>query len=309
MNFYIIEDDPATRRMLEKLIDGENLGEVVGMIGSGLDVKRQVVNGADIVLVDLLMPGRDGIETIRALRQEGYGGKFVMISQVENKEMVGEAYAAGVEYYIHKPVNRLEVTSVLRKVIENLSLKKSLEAIKQSLSMLEDLGSTSLGKVPNSTIPPDSSLPFTTSVLTVLTQLGVAGEAGHKDLCRLFSFLYHKEKEGFDVDHLPPLKELYDSFLLWEKAKPEGLFPLSSSKALEQRLRRLIFQVMSHIASIGLTDYANPTFEYYAPRLFEFQDVRLRMKEIEQGEKNSKCKINIRKFLLVLYTECKLQFE
>lgn len=309
MNFYIIEDDLATRRMLENLIEQENLGEVVGMMGSGLDVNRSIVTGADIVLIDLLMPGRDGIETIQALRQEGYEGKFVMISQVENKEMVGEAYATGVEYYIHKPVNRLEVTSVLRKVIETLSLKKSLEAIKQSLALLGDLGLTSNKQEATVTPSPTPALPFSNSVVTVLTQLGVAGEAGHKDVCRLFTFLYHKEKEGYEMDPLPPLKKLYQAFLMWENPNPEEVFQLTSPKALEQRLRRLIFQIMSHIASMGLTDYGNPTFEYYAPRLFEFQDVRLRMKEIEEGEKNSRCKINIRKFLSVLYTECKLQYE
>ncbi|MGB8956709.1 MAG: DNA-binding domain-containing protein, partial [Tumebacillaceae bacterium] len=74
-------------------------------------------------------------------------------------------------------------------------------------------------------------------------------------------------------------------------------------KAMEQRLRRMILQALSNLASLGLTDYANPMFEHYAPRLFDFQEVRLRMQEIRDGEKNTKCRLNIKKFLAALHSE------
>ena len=289
MNFYIIEDDVATRRMLEQIIDREALGKVRGMAGSGQDVNGQMVQDIDIILIDLLMPERDGIETIQVLRREGYQGKFVMISQVNNKEMVGEAYAAGVEYYIHKPVNRLEVTSVLHRVIETLALRKSLSTIRKSLFMVEEFQ------------PVKKEIPFDTCVLNILTQLGGAGEAGYKDVCQLFTYIYQQEQETKrEITPFLALKDLFASYLVGEP---------KSVKALEQRLRRLIYQVMTHMASIALTDYANPTFEYYASRLFDFEVVRLRMRELEQGVKTSKCKINMRKFLSVLYTECKIQHK
>lgn len=55
------------------------------------------------------MPGLDGIQTIKKLRAQGFTGAFVMISQVENKEMIGQAYLHGIDTYIHKPINRYEV--------------------------------------------------------------------------------------------------------------------------------------------------------------------------------------------------------
>ena len=57
------------------------------------------------------------------------------------------------------------------------------------------------------------------------------------------------------------------------------------------------------MASIGLTDYAHPKFEYYAPLFFDFNDVRTKMKELEKEETKSKVKINVKKFLHVLYLE------
>ena len=47
-----------------------------------------------------------------------------MISQVEAKEMVGEAYSLGIEYFIHKPINKIEIVTVLRKVKSGLNWKR-----------------------------------------------------------------------------------------------------------------------------------------------------------------------------------------
>ena len=88
----------------------------------------------DVVLIDFLMPELDGIETIEKLRKKGYQGQFIMISQIVNKEMVGEAYEKGVEFFIHKPINRIEVQSILRKTAEQYRLQDSLVAIRESLA-------------------------------------------------------------------------------------------------------------------------------------------------------------------------------
>ena len=58
------------------------------------------------------------------------------------------------------------------------------------------------------------------------------------------------------------------------------------------------------MASLGSIDYTNPEFEYYAPRYFDFQEIRKRMKQIQEDNRTpAKVKINIKKFLQVLYLE------
>lgn len=74
---------------------------------------------------------------------------------------------------------------------------------------------------------------------------------------------------------------------------------------MEQRIRRMVLQAFTHLSSLGLTDYANPTFEHFAPRLFDFQEIRQRMQELEAGEKTTKCRISVKKFLSVFYMEAK----
>ncbi len=56
-----------------------------------------------------------------------------MLSQVETKELIGQAYTLGVEYYVTKPINRVEVLSVLHLMIERLHLEHSIENIQHSL--------------------------------------------------------------------------------------------------------------------------------------------------------------------------------
>jgi two-component system, response regulator YcbB len=76
-------------------------------------------------------------------------------------------------------------------------------------------------------------------------------------------------------------------------------------RAMEQRIRRMVFQAFTNLSSLGLTDYTNPTFEHFAPRLFDFEEVRLRMQELKSGEKTTNCRISVRKFLSAFYMEVK----
>ncbi|HEU4963018.1 MAG TPA: response regulator, partial [Bacilli bacterium] len=205
MRFYLIEDDAATRRMLERLIYEGQLGEVIGAADCGSEVTLDDIREADIVLIDLLMPGRDGIETTRELREQGYPGRFVMISQVDNKEMVGEAYLAGVETYITKPINRLEVLAVLKRVAEHLTLEQSLDTIRHSLSLLDHRSPATEKRIAVTNMPPT----FEAVVLDLLARLGISGEAGASDLVKLLTYW---ERQGFR--ELTILKERYQEVLL-----------------------------------------------------------------------------------------------
>ena len=54
---------------------------------------------------------------------------FIMLSQVTSKDMVASAYEAGVEFFIQKPINSIEVESVIRKIQENLSMRRTMNRI------------------------------------------------------------------------------------------------------------------------------------------------------------------------------------
>ncbi|MBO1914810.1 DNA-binding domain-containing protein, partial [Microvirga sp. 3-52] len=70
------------------------------------------------------------------------------------------------------------------------------------------------------------------------------------------------------------------------------------------RIRRTIIAAVNNLASLGSIDFTNPEFEYYAPRFFDFAEIRIRMKQIQANEDTPmKVKVNSKKFIQMLYRE------
>ncbi|QUW23890.1 response regulator [Sporosarcina sp. Marseille-Q4063] len=288
MRYFIVDDDTASRRMLAQIITEGGLGAVIGEAESGKKSLSFILSTRpDFVLIDFLMPELDGIETIEQLQNEGFQGQFIMISQVVNKEMVGEAYERGVEYFIHKPINRIEVSSILKKTAEQFQLKNSLLQIRESL--------VNLG--PNTNTKTKTQRNVKETVLSILNDMGIVGEAGSDDIVSMIEILMENGDYNAQV---PSLKELYEAV-----AKKMGAKNVEKEcKAIEQRIRRTIIAAVNNLASLGSIDYTNPEFEYYAPRYFDFGEIRSRMKQIQENDDTPmKVKINSRKFLQMLYRE------
>ncbi|RAL24010.1 response regulator [Thermoflavimicrobium daqui] len=296
MRFFVVDDDVVIRSMLAQIIEDENLGEIVGEAEDGSLIHSQILESknVDILLIDLMMPVQDGLETVRKLTS--FSGKIIMISQVEAKSLVAEAYSLGIEYYITKPINRIEVCSVIQKVGERMTLEKSIYHIKKSLDFV-------FGK-------PKEDNPFTERSIIpsgkyLLAELGIIDSSGSKDLLDILKYLYQYEKEKPFDHEFPLLKNIYYQ-LAKNKTGPYASTEQINKemKAMEQRIRRTIMQSMNQLASLGLTDYANPKFEKYAPTFFDFAEIRKKMLELE-GETVSSIRLNPKKFIQVLYLEAK----
>lgn len=124
MRIYIVEDDISVISILEDIVESNDLGTVCGDSGSGLDLDKILALAPDLVLVDLLMPGKDGIQVVRELKERGCLAKFIMISQVSSKEMVAKAYLAGVDFFISKPINLIEVRQVIRNIRQQMEMNE-----------------------------------------------------------------------------------------------------------------------------------------------------------------------------------------
>ncbi|MCY9668578.1 response regulator [Paenibacillus alginolyticus] len=301
MRFFIIDDDPAIRSMLEQIIEDEDLGSVVGEAPDGADVDLTLLElkQVDIVLIDLLMPVRDGIETVRKL-SGSFEGKIIMISQIESKEMIVKAYACGIEYYITKPINRLEVIAVIRKVSELLRMHQSLRNIQKSLSAVGFSGALTEKEQPS----------HEKNIITcgnyMLSDLGLIGEAGSKDLLEMLDYLYRYEADHPQEQGFPQLHDIYHHIAFKKLGPSASALDLKKEiKAAEQRVRRAINQALTHLASLGLIDYSNPKFEQYSTKFFDLSDIRKKMKELENEDSSAFGLIrqNTKKFIQVLYLE------
>lgn len=276
MKIYIIEDDLSVIGILEDIIERRALGTVCGS-ADGAPVKpEQVLSaGPDLVLIDLLMPGKDGIQVIRELRERGFGGKCVMISQVTSKDLIEKAYLAGVDFFIQKPINLIEVSQVIGGVARQLKSEQALASIR---SVFEE-EHTPAPAAPRETLR-RKRLQY------LLGQLGMSGEKGSLDITEMCLKLLE----------------------LGQPASQVGVNALcgllsASPRSMEQRARRAAERGLRHVASLGLEDYNNEIFTRCATQLFSFQEVRAEMSFL-QG-KGQGGRVNLKKFLdgVLLLTE------
>jgi two-component system, response regulator YcbB len=307
MRFFIVDDDDAIRSILSQIIEDGDLGEVVGEASDGDQLTGPFLNmqKVDILFVDLLMPVRDGIETIRHLDGQ-FKGKMIMISQVESKELISEAYALGVEYYITKPINRIEIVTVIRKVMERIQLEKSIQEIKTSLSSLLNLEEQTV----QATAVNEKSIANIGEFL--LAELGIVGENGSRDLIDILECLFTYEQAKASEQNFPSLKEIFKQVAQKKLGSSASETDINrETKASEQRIRRAIAHSLIHFASLGLTDYANPKFENYASKFFDFMVVRQKMRELQEDSSTSftSTKVNTKKFIQVFFFEAKRLYK
>ncbi|MDX6413084.1 MAG: pilus assembly protein CpaE [Gaiellaceae bacterium] len=103
LRIVIAEDDEKLAILVEEILDGDGRFIVVGRASDGDQAVRLVEEHApDIVLMDIGMPGRDGIDATRAIHQRDSGQHVVIYTGSGEYEDVARADAAGAGGFLHK---------------------------------------------------------------------------------------------------------------------------------------------------------------------------------------------------------------
>ncbi|WP_378953982.1 response regulator [Pelosinus sp. sgz500959] len=273
--FVIVDDDAGIRRILQKIIEQNNLGMVVDECDDGLKGEMIIREyQPDIALVDLLLPGQDGVELIEKVSASAMNTSFIMVSQATSEQLITKAYEAGIEFFIHKPINILETVSVINKVQESRRLKQIMSLMHETISQYShvrpvvDEGPKNIQK---------------TRIYKAFSDLGIIGEAGVKDIYRMVQLILKQGSEGKSYQ----LSHIYQQM-------SEGLE--QDAKAIEQRVRRATTKGLQNLANLGLEDYYNEIFQSYSTSLFDFKEVRHEMNYM-QGKSQYRGKINVKKFI------------
>ena len=119
----IVDDHELARAGLRSMLEGAPGLEVAGEAASGheaLELCRHL--RPDLALVDVRMPGLNGLETTRALKAEHPTLAVVMVTMYDNPEYLLEALKAGAAGYVLKDATRQELLSTVRRVLEGESI-------------------------------------------------------------------------------------------------------------------------------------------------------------------------------------------
>ncbi len=125
----VVDDQPANIQMIGAVLGG--LGhEIVPASNGAIALKRMMVRPPDIILLDVLMPGMDGYEVCRQVKEnpEWKDIPIIFLSAADDKDLIVRALNAGGVDYITKPFNHAELIS---RVHTQLSLKAARDRLKQ----------------------------------------------------------------------------------------------------------------------------------------------------------------------------------
>lgn len=276
MRFCIIDDDPNVVQMLSNIIEDRELGTVAGRANDG-ELAIELVKSLqpDVALIDYLMPKRDGASVVRTIRENHPGIRFILISQVTDKEMIAHSYLAGIEFFISKPINVIEVENVIRSVVDKIRMEQTIANIRGMLapkSNGSDLEGSRLNRIK-----------------MILGQVGVLGEKGSYDIMSICDYALRNKIHQGPLDLNAICDRLEDN-----------------PKILKQRIRRAVYHGLANVANSGIEDYMNEHFVKFAGTLFDFESVRAEMDFI-RGKRLEGGRVNINKFIEGLLLQSELE--
>lgn len=119
----IVDDQVGIRRLLFEAFHEE--GYEVELAASGLEALEKVKAALpDLILMDMKMPGMNGIETLHEVRKIDSSVAVIMMTAYGELEIVAEAVKFGIKEYITKPFDIIELRDLVKRTITAISQKE-----------------------------------------------------------------------------------------------------------------------------------------------------------------------------------------
>ncbi|HMA77338.1 MAG TPA: response regulator [Candidatus Krumholzibacteriaceae bacterium] len=113
----VVDDAIFMRKMITDILEGSGM-QVVGESENGSDaVEKYNELKPDLVTMDIIMPGMNGIDAVKKIISNDFNAKIVMCSALGQQALVKDALAAGAQDFLIKPFNPSRVIEVVEKII------------------------------------------------------------------------------------------------------------------------------------------------------------------------------------------------
>ena len=137
LKVVIADDEKMICSLISQLLDWKALDiEIVGMAYTGIDAFEMIITKEpDIVISDIRMPGYDGLELIKRIKEAGIEAEFVMISGFKQFEYAQNAMKYGVKYYLLKPIEEEKLLEIIQEIKETIQKKKAHDIYEKELKL------------------------------------------------------------------------------------------------------------------------------------------------------------------------------
>lgn len=114
----IVDDQPGIRMLLEEVFSKEGFETLSASNGrEALDIFEEL--RPELVLLDMKIPGMDGIEILKRMKQECEGVQVVMMTAYGELNLIEEAKTCGAVRHFTKPFDVFELRETVKKLLED----------------------------------------------------------------------------------------------------------------------------------------------------------------------------------------------
>jgi DNA-binding NtrC family response regulator len=127
----VVDDDPTQRRLIQAVLEREGFG--VAQAESGEDALNRLAGGggADVVILDLSMPGLSGMETLKEMRARGFDPPVIVLTATGGVEVVVKAMQAGAQDFFIKPASPERIIVSIRNALQMGDLSAEVQRLKK----------------------------------------------------------------------------------------------------------------------------------------------------------------------------------
>lgn len=123
MRILVVDDEEVARHSVRRLLQRRGFADVDLCAEGGAALAALQAKDYDVVLLDLLMPGMDGLEVLAAAKPQAPATEFVLVTAVDDVPQAVRALRLGAYDYLVKPVDNARLVFTLERALERRGLR------------------------------------------------------------------------------------------------------------------------------------------------------------------------------------------
>ncbi len=129
---FIVDDEPAISKLLSYWVK-DKWKYQTQVFSNGEDVLRNLHQKPDLILLDIMLPGLDGLETLKRIKQIDENLPVIILSAQGSIEVAVEALRYGAFDYFPKPIDQQRLEPAIKNAIRNFDLVRELHCLKEDV--------------------------------------------------------------------------------------------------------------------------------------------------------------------------------